>query len=129
LCTLLEIAPQSSHSEVHLEQILRLGADLLEQDEGFTCQLAGEQLLISQLMRQVLSNLLSNAIKYAPADTTITIERTHGENQFILSDIDQLIFDPFHRAHDAREYAGTGLGLAIPLLSEPSAGTKATIPL
>ncbi|MCB0012178.1 MAG: PAS domain-containing protein [Anaerolineales bacterium] len=45
---LLEIATQSSNSEVHLEQILRRGAELLAMDEGLICQLAGEELLISE---------------------------------------------------------------------------------
>lgn len=104
-----------------------------------------------KLMRQVLSNLLSNAIKYAPVDTTITIDLTHGENQFILSISDQgigipeedqpLIFDPFHRAHNTREYSGTGLGLAITrraisrhegditFVSQPDKGTKFIVTL
>ncbi|MFK7802474.1 MAG: sensor histidine kinase, partial [Anaerolineae bacterium] len=75
------------------------------------------------LLRQIITNLVTNAIKYSPKGSKIDIVLSNDEHDFsvIISDNgigipdkDQVhIFDPFHRATNARDFSGTGLGLAI----------------
>ncbi|GAB5494110.1 MAG: hypothetical protein Phog2KO_43250 [Phototrophicaceae bacterium] len=79
----------------------------------------------NKLMRQIITNLVSNAIKYTPHDNEITIELRYEQDSLILMICDQGIgipekdqahlFEPFHRAKNARNISGTGLGLAITL--------------
>ncbi len=76
-----------------------------------------------KLMRQIINNLVSNAVKYSPQGGEIRFELAYELNSLIIAVSDQGIgiperdqphlFEPFHRAKNARNIAGTGLGLAI----------------
>ncbi len=77
----------------------------------------------SKLLRQLVVNLISNAIKYAPTDTTIRICLAEQPRYIELLVEDQGIgippedlpnlFEPFHRADNAKGFKGMGLGLTI----------------
>jgi len=76
-----------------------------------------------RLLRQILVNLLSNAAKYSPKGTAVTFDLSCEPGQAVLvvkdhgigiPEKDQTgLFEPFHRAANARSVRGTGLGLAI----------------
>ncbi|MBK7895793.1 MAG: ATP-binding protein [Candidatus Promineifilaceae bacterium] len=76
-----------------------------------------------KLFRQILANLLSNAMKYSPPDTEITIYLREENGRIQLEVQDEGIgipaeslphlFEPFHRANNAKQIKGTGLGLTI----------------
>lgn len=82
-----------------------------------------EVLIDERLLRHILVNLLSNAVKYSPAGTTVRLEITRRghEGIFRVSDTgigipeedQKRLFEPFHRAGNARDIDGTGLGLTI----------------
>jgi PAS domain S-box-containing protein len=75
------------------------------------------------LIRHILGNLLSNAIKYSPEGGEVRLTATHEDDKLIFTVSDQGIgipeedqqrlFEPFHRAGNARNIQGTGLGLSI----------------
>lgn len=75
------------------------------------------------LLRHILENLLSNAIKYSPKGGLIQFTLAYQDEQVRFCIQDQGIgipqrdleklFEPFHRANNARKIQGTGLGLAI----------------
>lgn len=79
--------------------------------------------LDEKLLYHILGNLLSNAITYSPPDSTIELALTSQENNICFRIKDQGIgipredlprlFDPFHRAKNAKNIPGTGLGLSI----------------
>lgn len=83
----------------------------------------GPVLMDQDLLENILSNLLSNALKYAPSGTTVTLGIDRHDEKLIMSVSDEGIgipiedqarlFEPFHRANNARHIPGTGLGLAI----------------
>src|SRR5687768_13925279 len=75
------------------------------------------------MLEHAVGNLLSNAVKYSPPGSPIAFSLSgHGE-QIRMEISDQGIgipvedqehlFEPFYRAHNARQIEGTGLGLAI----------------
>ncbi|MEZ4671327.1 MAG: hybrid sensor histidine kinase/response regulator [Anaerolineae bacterium] len=76
-----------------------------------------------KLLRHIVSNLVSNALKYSPAGTEIciglhvdsdriTVEvQDHGIG--IPEDSMPKLFEPFHRASNAKKIKGTGLGLSV----------------
>ncbi len=76
-----------------------------------------------KLFRQIVTNLISNAVKYSPKDSTITVSLTDSEEWIEIAVQDQGIgipeediphlFEPFHRADNAKSHKGTGLGLSI----------------
>jgi hypothetical protein len=76
-----------------------------------------------ELLKSIFVNLLTNAIKYSPAggEVRLTVQRHHSDVLFRVSDQgigipaedQQHLFEPFHRALNARDIAGTGLGLTI----------------
>jgi PAS domain S-box-containing protein len=76
-----------------------------------------------RLFRYTLFNLLSNAIKYSAPNTQITtrLERSDGVLCLSVSDQgigipaedQQKLFQPFHRARNAKSVNGSGLGLKI----------------
>lgn len=84
------------------------------------CRIA---LLDAKLLRHILNNLLSNALKYSPADRLATFMVLCEAEQITFRIQDQgmgipkadqaRLFEPFHRATNARHVPGTGLGLAI----------------
>jgi PAS domain S-box-containing protein len=77
------------------------------------------------LLRQVWTNLISNAIKYsgkvARPEITVSGYQFRGELVYTVRDNGagfdmayyERLFEPFQRAHLAREFEGTGIGLAI----------------
>jgi two-component system, OmpR family, sensor histidine kinase KdpD len=75
------------------------------------------------LIEQVLINLLENAVKYSPADSTISLSISAGENELRVAVVDhgssipesnrERIFDKFYRLRYTEHVAGTGLGLSI----------------
>ncbi|KAA0992597.1 PAS domain S-box protein [Dyadobacter aurulentus] len=76
-----------------------------------------------QLM-QLLQNLLSNAIKFTNGhepNIRLNISRENGNLRISVTDngigmdpeSTRMIFDPFRRLHNARNYPGAGMGLAI----------------
>lgn len=80
-------------------------------------------LLDANLTHYILVNLLSNAIKYSPVNGHVRLEVIHdgdtlvfrvSDNGIGIPDEDQAqLFQPFHRAANARGIDGTGLGLSI----------------
>jgi light-regulated signal transduction histidine kinase (bacteriophytochrome) len=76
------------------------------------------------LLRQVWANLISNAIKYSAKATHPQISISgctlRGEVVYSVRDngagfdmaFHERLFEPFQRAHHAREFEGTGIGLA-----------------
>ena len=73
-----------------------------------------------ELLRQALDNLVSNACKYSSGSVHINIKASRRwaievcDNGIgIPSDELRLIFNPFHRARNARDMQGCGIGLAI----------------
>lgn len=76
-----------------------------------------------KLIRQIISNLIANAIKYSPEQTDICTSLSASGNKIIIRIEDHGIgipqeslpklFDPFHRAPNAKHVKGTGLGLSI----------------
>ena len=77
----------------------------------------------SQILHQILVNLLSNAIKYTPDDGKILFEISSKAYEviFLIKDSgigipvqeQKRLYEPFHRAANARDIEGTGLGLVI----------------
>lgn len=77
------------------------------------------------LLRQVLVNLLSNARKFAaasrPPQVRVTARAEGGELRISVADNGvgfdpqqaKRLFQPFQRLHDARSFPGTGVGLAL----------------
>jgi len=105
-------------------------------------------------LKQTLINLLSNAVKFTPDDGRVTVSVAASEAEgltIVVSDTGigiraedlPKVFDPFVQVDGglARAYEGTGLGLplskamvelhggCLDLVSEPGAGTTATIRL
>ena len=76
-----------------------------------------------ELLKRILINLLTNAIKYSPdgGEVRITVLRQNPYVLFHVSDQGigippedrARLFEPFHRAGNARNIGGTGLGLSI----------------
>lgn len=76
-----------------------------------------------KIFRQIVANLVSNAIKYSPSGSTVRVTLNDVANGIELRVIDQgmgipqkdipQLFEPFHRANNAKDVKGTGLGLAI----------------
>lgn len=75
------------------------------------------------LLDRIFGNLISNAFKYTPAGGDVMISLTALGERMTLSVRDTGIgiptsdharlFEPFHRANNARQIKGTGLGLYI----------------
>ncbi|MCU0514522.1 MAG: ATP-binding protein [Anaerolineae bacterium] len=75
------------------------------------------------LLRHIVANLLSNALKYSPAGTTVVVRLVTEAGHLLLTVQDEGIgipaeslprlFQPYHRAENARGFKGTGLGLTI----------------
>ncbi len=75
------------------------------------------------LLHHILWNLLSNAIKYSPEQSPVKFTVTCTPDWIVFLVQDQGIgipdseqahlFEPFHRASNARQISGTGLGLVI----------------
>jgi PAS domain S-box-containing protein len=80
-------------------------------------------MLDENLLRPALMNLLSNAAKYSPSGSRIQFEALCSPTEVVLKVTDEgmgipvedheRLFEPFHRALNARDLGGTGLGLAI----------------
>jgi len=106
---------------------------------------------VPEEMGQMVANLVQNAIQYTPDGGRVTVSLAAGEDGFHLEIADTgigipadqlpLVFQPFHRAPNARERSeqGTGLGLAlvkriaermdgrVTLESEPGKGTRVRV--
>jgi signal transduction histidine kinase len=73
------------------------------------------------LIRQILLNLCSNALKFSNGEVNLVLKTTSHELVLKIQDSGigipeeetDLIFNPFHRAANARRAPGYGLGLAI----------------
>jgi signal transduction histidine kinase len=101
-------------------------------------------------LRQVLVNLLSNAAKFTPkgeirlraavSNRTIRIEVVDTGVGIAAADLPHL-FEPFHRASNAKEFGGVGIGLSISVRlaramggdiaveSEPNSGSRFSLQL
>jgi PAS domain S-box-containing protein len=75
-----------------------------------------------RLVEHMLANLLANALKYSEAGKTVSCRLTLDAGLVIevndqgmgIPEVDQeRLFEPFHRAENARAMQGTGLGLSI----------------
>jgi PAS domain S-box-containing protein len=76
-----------------------------------------------KLLYHIIINLLSNAMKYSAPGSEVGFHIQSEPSQVIFTIRDQgmgipesdqkRLFEPFHRAGNAREISGTGLGLAI----------------
>jgi signal transduction histidine kinase len=76
-----------------------------------------------KLFRQLLTNLISNAAKYSSSGSVVNItlldkdeilELTVEDHGIGIPAIDiERLFEPFHRASNAKNIKGTGLGLVI----------------
>lgn len=73
---------------------------------------------------RIVANLVDNAVKYSPAGATVTVDAARIRDRLVVRVGDrgmgvpvaerERIFEPFHRAGDARTTdRGAGLGLAI----------------
>jgi len=73
------------------------------------------------LLRQILVNLCANAIKFSSGEVDLFLKATNHELIIKIQDSGigipeeetELIFNPFHRAANAKRVPGYGLGLAI----------------
>lgn len=76
-----------------------------------------------ELLRRAVENVLRNAVRHTPDGTTVILHATRDADRWTLCVQDEgpgvpdqelaAIFEPFHRAPDARPAEGYGLGLAI----------------
>lgn len=76
-----------------------------------------------KLLRQIITNLLTNAVKYSAKGSRVLFDLAYEANAIVITVQDEGIgipehdlehlFEPFHRAKNAKDIAGTGLGLAI----------------
>ena len=92
----------------------------------FVFEIQGEldsALMDKHILQRIFTNILSNAIKYSPQGGEIRfVVRREGdrvkfhisdEGMGIPKDEQKHVFEPFHRARNARDFQGTGLGMAI----------------
>jgi len=121
----LELAPELVDLTVFIEPIIE-EFRLIDHDAHqflFQSTLNTPIMGDPKLLRHIISNLISNAIKYSPSQTQITIflMGQDGVVQLIVEDQGigipdeslSHLFEPFHRAANARSVKGTGLGLSI----------------
>jgi signal transduction histidine kinase len=148
---------QFTLEEVDLEEVVRevvsrFSAELAQ--SGSSVFITTQGRLVGQWDRsrlgQVVNNLLSNAIKFGlgkPIDIAITANeawatlRVRDRGAGIPREMQQQIFEPFHREQSVRNYGGMGLGLYIVrtivdglggrlrVESEPEAGSTLVIEL
>jgi PAS domain S-box-containing protein len=90
----------------------------------FRNQLQNYKLMADEkLLRQIITNLLTNAVKYSAKGSRVLFELAQERNRLSFTvqdegmgipehDLEHL-FEPFHRAKNAKDISGTGLGLAI----------------
>lgn len=121
----LEYTPKAIHLGNFSEKIVQEFRLIDQGSHQISCHigLVGEVEADRKLFRQILANLLSNAIKYSPADSEITVYLREENGRIYLEVADQGIgipaesvphlFEPFHRANNAKQVKGTGLGLTI----------------
>ena len=74
-------------------------------------------------LQQIVSNLVANSLKFSPGRTPVEVKVQGDGEQVAFSVVDQGIgipeadipklFEPFHRAANARGVVGSGLGLSI----------------
>ncbi|MFW5748191.1 MAG: PAS domain S-box protein [Chloroflexota bacterium] len=88
-----------------------------------TCPVQQTWPLDEMLISQIFTHLLSNAIKYSPAGSAVEVMCTINDDQLVIRVRDEGIgipadeqadlFEPFHRASNARTIPGTGVGLVV----------------
>lgn len=76
-----------------------------------------------ELLRRALENVVRNAVRHAPVKSVVTIAGGEEASGIVIrisdagSGVDEsdleTIFEPFHRAPNAKPFEGYGLGLAI----------------
>lgn len=89
----------------------------------FSHDLSGLFHIDASLFRHIAVNLISNALKYSPRGTEVRLSLNQNDETIMLTVQDQGIgipaaslphlFEPFHRAENAKTVAGTGLGLSL----------------
>lgn len=102
-----------------------VGRVLLGQETGRSIEFNVEPNLRCQgdpaHIRVLLENLLSNALKFTRPRATALIELGQFEDGFFVRDngvgfdirLAHLLFRPFQKLHNDREFAGSGIGLAV----------------
>lgn len=97
-----------------------------DQAHVFACHTALPDLIVHvdpKLLRYALRNLMTNAVKYSPPSSTVSVDLSCQNEQFVIRVSDQgigipkseqrRVFETFFRATNAHDLPGTGLGLAI----------------
>ncbi|GAA3432539.1 sensor histidine kinase [Kutzneria kofuensis] len=109
------------HDRVRLDTVVENAVEETDAPSDVTidvhtepCEVLGDELLLSQVFR----NLLDNAARYNVPGGSVSIRVTaHGQltvsntGPVVPADEVALLFEPFHRATDAKD--GVGLGLSI----------------
>ncbi|MDB5942520.1 MAG: putative histidine kinase, classic [Ramlibacter sp.] len=100
------------------EECARIGAELVEVNQGGAITVQG----VPRLLRRAIRNLLENARRYSDGATTVEVKREGSQAVVCVSDHGpgvppserERIFEPFYRLPGASERAGgVGLGLAL----------------
>lgn len=121
LVALSAIGQDEQPQQVDLDQLCRDIAGKLERREGRRVDIQGQAGQIigrPRALGHAILNLLDNAAKFSPqgvitlwlSPNSVTVT---DQGPGIPAGSEQLIFDRFHRAVDARSQPGSGLGLSI----------------
>jgi len=118
-------SPEAIHLSHFVEDVVEDFIDIHNETHNihYESSVTGETYIDPDLVRQIVANLVSNATKYSPPNSNILVKLIATDISIDLfvqdegigipqQDLDNL-FEPFHRAENAKQFKGTGLGLAI----------------